>query len=133
MTIDWKSWKESLRDAVIIYALTLLSAVIIDFLDVIAKREYTAASRVILRIVLVLGFTIVGCITKHKREAYLPRVALIVWLILLSNVALGYTTFENWVFSVPVIAMSMLIGGALSYIFVRNAPASPKTEAGGSN
>jgi hypothetical protein len=130
MTIDWKRWMEPLRDAAIIMVLTTVGGFVLGFSGIKASPENATVYNVIVMFMGILGFTIIGSITKRKRIEYLPIVALIVWLINFANVAVGWLTFQDWIFSALGIAVWMLLGGALSYIFVRNSPASPKVESG---
>ena len=122
MTIDWKRWMEPLRDAAIIAALTVVGG----FLGKKFTPENATLQNAVVMFMGILGFMIIGGTTKHKRIKYLPIVALIVWLINFANVAIGWATIQDWILSALGIAIWMLLGWALSYIFVRNSPASPK-------
>ena len=129
MTIDWKRWMEPLRDAAIIAALTQVGGFVLGFSGIKVAENATVYNSIVM-FMGILGFTIIGSTTKHKRIEYLPIVALILWLINFANVAMGWLTFQDWIFSALGIAVWMLLGGALSYIFVRDSPASPKVESG---
>lgn len=126
MTIDWKSWKDPLRDAAMIYVITLFGGFVEGFTGAMAGQESPSTSKAMSIVTFVLGFTIVGCSTKHERSKHLPVVALLVWLVNLSNVPLGFKTFPDWVQSILLFMLYMLIGGAFSYIFVRGTPSSLK-------
>jgi len=123
MTINWKRWMEALRDAVIIAVLTQVGF-ILELSGIKVAPENNSA---VVMFMGILGFTIIGSTTKNKRIEYLPIVALILWVINLFNVAKGWLTFQDWVLSALGIAIWMSLGWALSYIFVRNRPASPST------
>lgn len=124
MSINWKRWMEPLRDAVIIAVLTQVGFV----LELSGMKVAPENNDAVVMFMGILGFTIIGSTTKHKRIEYLPLVALILWLINLFNVAKGWLTFQGWILSALGIAIWMLLGWAFSYIFVRNSPASSSTK-----
>jgi hypothetical protein len=124
MRVNWKIFKEPLRDAAIIYGLTVVGGFILGFSGIKVAPETMVFYNVMGMFMGILGFTIIGCTTKHNRVKYLPIVVLILWLITFSNVAMGVITSWNWVLSIYGMAIWMLLGGGLSYIFVRGTSAS---------
>jgi hypothetical protein len=125
MTINWTSWKEPLRDAAIIFALTIVGGFVLGFSAIKVIPENAIIYSAMTMFMGILAFTIIGCTTKHRRVEYLPAVAFVLWLLNLINVPLGFLTFGGWIYTIIGIAIWALIGGALSFIFVRNNPPSP--------
>jgi hypothetical protein len=124
MTINWKIWKDALRDAAIIFAIIMLGGLVVGFSGI----DFGQAG-IFETSVGVISFTIIGCITKHERSEHLPRVAVLLWLFF--NVLIGQDS-QSWLFSIIGIGVWMLLGVGLSYIFVRNTSPSPKVESAGS-
>ena len=84
--MEWKRWIEPLRDAAIIYVLTLVGGFILGFSGIKVAPENATIYNAMTMFMGVLGFTIIGSTTKHKRIKYLPIVALVLWLLNFSNV-----------------------------------------------
>jgi hypothetical protein len=116
-----------LRDTAIIWGLTFLSGFVIGIgaaagnVDSSKLQAAVAAGNLIFGIV---GFTIVGCLTKTDRFKHMTKVVLCLWLVGLTNVLfLGYA-FVSWALSLIFLFVAMGAGGGVSLLFV---PAPAKT------
>ena len=119
------SWKGVIRDVLIICILTFAGALVVrtSVGDLATRFKLFLLSNLFLQIV---GFTIGGCIAKTRRIKHLFIVAIGVWIVNLLNIALGASTFTLWLVSLLPTLLMMLIGWALSFLFVR----APKTAQG---
>ena len=66
-----------------------------------------------------VGFTISGCLAPPPRWRHLAFVAIGVWLVGLNNVVWFGSTIGQWLGSSILVAVTMILGGALSYLFKR--------------
>ena len=116
-------WKALIRDAIIVLILTFLGGFVIG----IASAGRAMAMEVIgisNMIFMIVGFTVSGCIAKVNRFRHLLHVAVAVWLLSVFNVLFYAIGLGQWLLSIVAIVIAMLIGGGVSYIFVR----TPKEE-----
>lgn len=116
-------WKAVIRDVIIIWILTFLGGYVVAVATAPSSPNLNAVAISNL-IFLIVGFTISGCIEKVKRFNHLSIVALAVWLAGLFNVLFLDKSMIDWLSGILAIAITMLIGGLISFIFVR----SPKEQ-----
>ena len=118
-------WRGVIRDVFIICFLTFIGGLVVQTSVGAPATRFKAfvLSNLFLQIV---GFTIGGCITKTKRIKHLFIVSIGVWIVNLLNIVSGASTFALWLVSLLPTLLMMLIGGALSFLFVR----TPKTAQG---
>ena len=110
-----------LRDIVIIVALTFIGGFVIGLAVAPTSSRgmlAIAASNLLLGTV---GFVISGCLAVRNRWRHLPYVGLGVWLAGLMNVLFFGFGIVQWFFSIIAVALMMGIGGAISYVFKREA------------
>ena len=110
------------RDVVIVLLLTGIGGFIIG----VALRSPTpgtpqtlaaiGASNLLLSII---GFTISGVLARGARWRHLAIVATIVWLV--SAVNVPTVGLALWLAGAPLTAIIVAVGGALSYVFRRDA------------
>ena len=112
------NWIGVLRDIIIIWVLTFLGGFFVGLTGVRGERGQLAIS-VLAILLMIVGFTISGCIVKVNRFKHLFVVALGVWITSIVNIFLGISDLVTWILCIITIVFSMLIGGALSLIFVR--------------
>ena len=111
-------WKALIRDAVIIFVLTGLGGFVIGLAS--AGSDLPMAAVGVSNIIfMIVGFTISGCIVRRQRFRHLLHVALAVWLLGAFNMLFPAIGLVQWLASIIVIAVSMLIGGGISHIFVK--------------
>jgi len=116
------SWKAVVRDVFIICFLTFIAGLVVgkSFAPGPAQFKVFVLSNLFFQIA---GFTIGGSITKTYRIKHLLIVAIGVWIVNVSNIISGVSTFTMWLVSLPSTLLMMLIGGGLSFLFVP----TPKT------
>ena len=110
-----------LRDIVIIVALTFIGGFVIGLAAAPTSSRgmlAIAASNLLLGTV---GFVISGCLAVGSRWRHLAYVGLGVWLAGLMNVLLFGFSIAQWFFGIIGVALMMGLGGAISYVFKRDA------------
>jgi len=112
-------WGSVIRDVVIIWILTALGGFVVGVTGAPDDNLMTgiAFANIIFGIV---GFTISGGMAKINRWRHLFIVAIGVWLVGIINVFIMPVTIISWFFGFIFIAFMMVIGGGLSYLFVRD-------------
>jgi FtsH-binding integral membrane protein len=116
-----------LRDTFIIWMLTFLVGFVIGIaktVGVISPTKEMIAIAVGNFLFGIVGFTIVGAMTKLSRFTHLFKVLLALWIISLVNL-LGPFTFTQWLLGFPFLLVTMGIGGAISLLFVPSKPSTP--------
>lgn len=114
-----------IRDVVIIVALTSIGSFVIGLvarLGLPLGMVALAASNLLLGTV---GFVISGCLAVGNRWRHLAYVAVGVWLAAFTNVLFFGFAIVEWLFGVIAVALMMGLGGAISYVFNRDARPSP--------
>jgi len=104
-----------LRDVAIIVALTFLGGCIMRAVRS-SSREMLVANLVLTTV----GFVISGCLAVGSRWRHLAYVGLGVWLAGLMNVLFFGVSIVYWPFSIIFVALTMRLGGAMSYVFKRD-------------
>ena len=120
MKIDWFIVA---RDVLMI--LVLLFVVMAGTMSTVPITFSTAATLVFL--CLTLGFCIAGCLKREGRFAHLAIVAVGVWLLasVVNSATRGVPTgawLQLALGAVVPVAGAMLVGGALSLVFVKSTP-----------
>jgi len=116
---DMIHWKALIRDVIIIFVLTGIGGFLIGLAAAGGNLPIAVigVSNIIFSIV---GFTISGCMAKVQRFRHLLHVALAVWLLSAFNMLLiPAIGLAQWLAGIVVLMISMAIGGALSFIFVK--------------
>jgi len=72
----------------------------------------------------IVGFTISGCLAPPGRWHHLALVALGAWLVSIFNVVFFNVNIILWMASVVTMAVTMGIGGAISYLFKKDVTPS---------
>ena len=111
------NWKTVTRDAVLIYILTFLVGFVIGLTGP-SPESFALAALAGFIIFLTIGFFISGCIVKNNRFQHLLKVALLLWIFSLANLALGATMF-NWFVAGILMSIPMAIGGGASFLLVK--------------
>jgi hypothetical protein len=125
------NWMGVVRDVFLIYCLIFIGGLVVGFF--LGPGPTRIMTLIISSLFLeIVGFTISGCLIKINRFKHLFIVAIGVWIVNLSNIVLGMSTFTFWLISLLTILVMMLIGGGLSFLFVRtpktvHVPGSPDT------
>jgi len=70
-----------------------------------------------------VSFVISACLVKIQRLRHLVIVGTFAWLIGLFNIFLGMASFAQWFFGVVAIAFMVLLGRAISSLFIPAAKA----------
>jgi len=110
-----------IRNTFIVWILTFLAGFVVGFaqgLGAIAPSNWMAVIALGNFIFGIVGFTIVGAMTKISRFKHLFKVMLAVWALSLINVLIGPFTLTNWILSFLFLLVTMLVGGAISFLFV---------------
>jgi hypothetical protein len=108
-----------LRDTLIVYGLTFLSGFVVGAaagpagLDQPSMQIAIALANIVFGIV---GFTIVGAMTKTQRFKYMTKVVFLLWAVNLMNLLMGGTLLR-WFLGLPFLFAIMGVGGALSLLF----------------
>ena len=114
-----------LRDVLILTLLSALGGFIIGIAvgpNLNAGRALLAAA--VAQISLgIVGFTISACLASQSRWGHVAFVAIGVWLVGLNNVVWFGSAVSEWLRSSILIAATMFVGGAISYLFRRNKQA----------
>jgi hypothetical protein len=113
-------WKAIIRDVIIIFVLTSLGGFILGFA---AGNNKVPMDAVGLANILfsAVGFTISACADKQNRSRHLVHVGIAVWLLSALNMLSTRMTVVHWVFAIISVAISLLVGWGLSYLFVRSS------------
>ena len=120
-------WGPIIRDIVIICGLTFIGGFIVGviFRPFSSGREWVLiVSNMLL---CTIGFVISGCLAVGNRWGHLAYVAFGVWLTNLINILLAGSLlagFITWFASSFFIALTMVFGGAISYVFKKNTQPS---------
>lgn len=114
------NWKAIIRDVAIICGLTGLAGFVIAFVP--GEEFPTLALSMANFLFGTVGFIISGCLTKINRFRHMVKVAIGVWLISLVNIPLAGTTLGRWFLSIIFILVMMVIGGRISFLFVKVPP-----------
>jgi hypothetical protein len=111
----WKGWKAVIRDVIIIWILTGIGGLLIGIAT--AGSELPMAAIGISNIILgIVGFCISGCMTEENRWKHLCIVAIFVWLTSIINILIGPFALKNWMFTIFIIFIMMVIGGGISFL-----------------
>lgn len=113
-------WKALTRDVIVIFILTFLGGFVIGVAAGATGSEIPMGAIGISNILFMsVGFTISGAMAKTNRFGHLRHVALAVWILSAVNIFLPAIGVITWLSSIIGIGISMLIGGAISFIFVK--------------
>ena len=117
------SWKVVIRDTFIVWCFTALGGLTIGFafglVGAVSSPKLPVALAFSNILFGIVGFTIVGVLTKTKRFRHLLVVTATAWLTSLLNVGLFGATLTQWALSLVLLVLIMLLGGALSFLLVR--------------
>ena len=106
------------RDVLMIYCFTFVGGLVTG--RFVAPGPARMKFLIVLSLFLqIAGFTISGCVVKINRFKHLFIVAIGLWIVNLSSVALGLFSFTTWLISLVSILLTMLIGGGISFLLVR--------------
>lgn len=117
-------WKIVIRDTLIVWLLTILGGLVMAFtLDIAGATNSPEVQALIIPlgdfVFSIVAFVIIGALAKVNRFRHLLIVATVVWVTSLVNVLLSFSSFNQWLLALPFILVTMLIGGGLSFLFVR--------------
>jgi hypothetical protein len=111
------------RDVAIIILLSFFGGFIGGFVLGVARinepEVMTLVIAVISIVTTIAGFWIVGCLSKKsamQRFNYLGYVGISVWLVGLTNIAVGLSNITQWMLSSIFILICLAIGGGLSLL-----------------
>ena len=131
MNLDWKPLA---RDIGIVWVAMNLGGLVVGFAGgILLGPNAIMDPRVQLSISFssfvfgIVGFTIAGALVKISRFKHLLIVAVGVWLISAPALLVAPLTLQQWLWALPFNTVVALIGGSLSFLFVR----APKVERGG--
>ncbi len=127
------NWKRVLLEAFLIFIATALPTFIMslfrsnigpnDNIDLIEfKLKFFYASLAIEYI----GFILIGCLHRNNRFSQLFFVALVLWLFSFSNFFVKPFSLGSIGKSFFHVMIAMVVGGAISFIFVRPKMSAPK-------
>ena len=111
-----------LRDVLIVYGLTFLGGCIIGIMFAIRNgrapevRDFGVGIQILEVLLLILGFTISGCLARGNRWVHLSVVALIIWGLGFTNVLYLGQSIAHWIANSFIIAMAMGMGAGLSFL-----------------
>ena len=119
------------RDVLILFALTFMGGFVIG--AAVGSSFSTSVNAQFALIISnflfsVVGFCISGALAKINRFKHLIVVAVVFWVCSAANMLIAPLTFAQWAFSIVFILVTMGIGGALSFVFVK-APSGAKPNA----
>ena len=111
-----------IRDIIILVVLTGLGGFVVGFSrgQQTSDAQYGLAIGVSNLIFEIVGFTISGCLAPPGRRRHLALVALGAWIVSIFNVIFFDVNIILWMASVVMMAVTMGIGGAISYLFKRD-------------
>ena len=113
-------WKALIRDVIFLFVLTFFGAFFIIFVSVVdGERISSAVFGLCLLILMIIGFIIIGCLAKVNRFQHLLQVSVGTWLLNGFIMLLPDIGLLEWFISIVFILIPMLIGGGISFIFVR--------------
>ena len=111
-------WKDVFRDVAVIWVMTFLGGYIFAISTTYTKPPVLAIAAMNI-LLMVVGFTISGCLAKVDRFGHLSTVATCIWLLGLFNAVTPYFTLQRWMVSIIPIIFSASVGGACS-LFISN-------------
>jgi len=109
-----------LRDILIIFVLTFIGGFVIGLASEPTSPRWILAIPASNLLLGTVGFVISGCLAVGNRWRHLAYVGLGVWLTGLINVLLFGFSIVLWFFSITFVALIMVLGGAISYVFKRD-------------
>jgi hypothetical protein len=128
------NWKPLARDIGIVWAAMNLGGLVVGFVGgVLLGPGAIMDPRVQPSISFssfvcgIVGFTIAGALVKTSRFKHLFIVAVGVWLISATALLVAPLTLQQWLWALPFNTVVALIGGCISFFFVR----APKVERAG--
>lgn len=118
-----------IRDVVLINVVTFILGFFLGFAMPNHSFEEMIPTIALFNIViLTLGFLISGCAAKVNRFRHLRAVAILIWLGSIVNIyIIPGASLLTWLISSIPIAITMLIGGGLSFLVVPNTTDSNAT------
>jgi hypothetical protein len=109
-----------IRDAGLIILLTAISGFIIGLMSAETDLESLLPLLACFNLlILVVGFTVSASVADHGRWQHIGAVGVIVWLFGIINIPLGLANIATWLLSALFIAVCLVVGGSLSYVFKR--------------
>jgi len=114
-------WRIILRDVAIVWVLVSLGSFVVGFVGVGVDEVQEQWGYVVSFILFgTTGFFIVGCMTKTDRFKHLFIVAVAIWLIgAVEQILFSEFTVAQWLLGIIWILIVLVVGGGLSFIFVR--------------
>jgi hypothetical protein len=128
------NWKALARDIAIVLVAMNLGGLVVGFMGgVLLGPDAMTNPRVQISLAFssfvfgIVGFTIAGALIKVSRFKHLFIVAVGVWLVSAAALLIAPLTLRQWLWALPFNIMVALIGGGVSFFFVR----APEVERGG--
>ena len=120
-------WKIIIRDAVLIFILTFigttLAGVALVFVDI------PVGSGMVSIVFTVIGFTISGLLTRTDRPRHLLMVAVLYWVLGLSDLFLGIPLASWFASGIGVLFSCVVGGGTAAFLGRFGTTASPEDSA----
>jgi hypothetical protein len=115
-------WKRVAIDAITVFIASVVAGFVVGIIagSVGVQAESAALALVALNSLAIIGaFAYCSARIKEKPWKHLVVVALVVWVISLIQPLLGFVSYSQWVASIVIIFILMLIGGGIGRLFVR--------------
>ena len=125
-------WLKTLRDVGVVLGVNLLIALAVGIVLVVVTRAEDAPDRVIVVAnvaSMVLGFTLVGVLTRNHRIPHLARVCVGVWLLTGLQLLLAPASWRSWLLGFFMTCAAMWAGCGASWILRKPDPAPVTPEA----
>ncbi|WP_414570568.1 hypothetical protein [Nostoc sp. CCY 9925] len=118
-----------IRDVVLINVFSFIVGVLLGFaMPNLSFEEMLPTIALFNFVILTLAFLISGCAAKVNRFRHLRAIAILIWLGSIVNIYIvPGASLLTWLISSIPIAITMLIGGGLSFLVVPNTPDSNAT------
>lgn len=127
----WKGWKAVIRDFAILAILLNLGVYILGPVIVgtgLPELAITGIFGLLSIIIQTFSYCLFGCLIKDNRWSHLHMVGLAVWAASFLKVILFQAPVMSWVFSFFIMLFTMLVGGGLSFLYVKPTEKIPGEE-----
>lgn len=127
------NWRRVARDTLIVWLATGLGGLAVGFsfglLGATQSPKFMMAIGFANMLFSVVAFAIVGILTKDNRFRHLLIVMLASWVASFVNVVFFGFTIRQWIFSLPLSAVLMLVGGGIALLIAKFSSAGNSENA----
>ena len=126
------NWRFVCIATVLIYLVTMVGGFLIGFMFAASGGPMVGGTKIAVLAVsnisiVFIGIVIVGAMTPFQRWKNISLVSLGIWLLSVSNIAIGVSNFSQWIFSLILYFFLAGVAGLLSMLVTGLIMASVKS------